>query len=101
MTPNVPPLKPCASSSTARSGKTTKRKPPWTRKFAHRSDLNASGLTLPDGSGRPLRLRLTRKEQISVRIDDATATSQSHATPQSPKFGGNQLAPLSGPNEVV
>jgi hypothetical protein len=25
---------------------------------------------LPDGSGRPLRLRLTRKEQISVSIVD-------------------------------
>ena len=35
-------------------------------------ELNASGLTLPDGSGRPLRLRLTRKDQISVRIDDST-----------------------------
>jgi hypothetical protein len=40
----------------------------------HLVDLNASGLTLPDGSGRPLRLRLTRKEQISVRIDDSTTT---------------------------
>jgi hypothetical protein len=31
-----------------------------------------SGLTLPDGSGRTLRLRLTRKEQISVHIDHST-----------------------------
>ena len=37
---------------------------------AHLDQLNAGGLTLPDGSGRPLRLRLTRKEQISVRIND-------------------------------
>jgi hypothetical protein len=48
--------------------------PPKLRKIIerHLADLNASGLTLPDGSGRPLRLRLTRKEQISVRIDDST-----------------------------
>ena len=32
--------------------------------------LNAAGLVLPDGSGRPLRLRLTSKDQISVRIND-------------------------------
>jgi len=38
----------------------------------HLVELNTTGLTLPVGSGRPLRLRLTRKEQISVRIDDAT-----------------------------
>ena len=37
---------------------------------AHLDELNAGGLTLPDGSGRPLRLRLTSKEQISVRIND-------------------------------
>ena len=37
---------------------------------AHLDQLNVGGLTLPDGSGRPLRLRLTRKEQISVRIND-------------------------------
>jgi hypothetical protein len=49
--------------------------PPKLRKIIerHLADLNASGLTLPDGSNRPLRLRLTRKEQISVRIDDSTA----------------------------
>ena len=49
--------------------------PPKLRKIIerHLADLNASGLTLPDGSDRPLRLRLTRKEQISVRIDDSTA----------------------------
>ncbi len=35
----------------------------------HLDELNASGLTLPDGSGRPLRLLLTRKEQISVHIN--------------------------------
>lgn len=48
--------------------------PPKLRKIIerHLADLNASGLTLPDGSNRPLRLRLTRKEQISVRIDDST-----------------------------
>ena len=34
-------------------------------------DLNASGLTLPDASGRKLRLRLTRKEQIEVRVHDS------------------------------
>ena len=39
---------------------------------SHLEELNASGLTLPDGSRRPLRLRLTRKEQISVQIDDRT-----------------------------
>ena len=46
--------------------------PPKLRKIivAHLDELNAGGLTLPDGSGRPLRLRLTRKEQISVRIND-------------------------------
>ena len=38
---------------------------------AHLEDLNATGLVLPDGSCRPLRLRLTSKEQISVRINDA------------------------------
>ena len=46
--------------------------PPKLRKsiVAHLDELNGGGLTLPDGSGRPLRLRLTRKEQISVRIND-------------------------------
>jgi hypothetical protein len=46
--------------------------PPRLRKIitAHLDQLNAGGLTLPDGSGCPLRLRLTRKEQISVRIND-------------------------------
>jgi hypothetical protein len=46
--------------------------PPKLRKIitAHLDELNTSGLTLPDGSGRPLRLRLTRSEQISVRIND-------------------------------
>jgi hypothetical protein len=46
--------------------------PPTLRKIitAHLDELNTSGLTLPDGSGRPLRLRLTRSEQISVRIND-------------------------------
>jgi hypothetical protein len=46
--------------------------PPKLRKIivAHLDELNAGGLTLPDGRGRPLRLRLTRKEQISVRIND-------------------------------
>ena len=50
--------------------------PPKLRKIIekHLVDLNAGGLTLPDGSARPLRLRLTRKEQISVRIDDSIAT---------------------------
>ena len=38
----------------------------------HLVDLNANGLTLPDGSGRPLRLRLTNQEQISVRINDTS-----------------------------
>lgn len=33
-------------------------------------DLNDSELKLPDGSGRKLRLRLTRKEQIEVRVRD-------------------------------
>ena len=37
---------------------------------AHLDELTAGGLTLPDGSGGPLRLRLTRKEQINVRIND-------------------------------
>lgn len=46
--------------------------PPKLQKIieAHFQELNASGLTLPDGSGRPLRLRLTKKEKISVRIHD-------------------------------
>ena len=49
--------------------------PPKLRKIivAHLDALNAGGLTLPDGSGRPLRLRLTRKEQISVSINDNPA----------------------------
>ena len=48
--------------------------PPKLRKIIERHlvDLNASGLTLPDGSGRPLHLRLTRKEQIRVSIDATT-----------------------------
>ena len=33
-------------------------------------DLSESDLLLPDGSGRKLRLRLTRKEQIEVRVRD-------------------------------
>jgi hypothetical protein len=46
--------------------------PPKLRKIIeeHLENLNASGLVLPDGSGRHLRLRLTRREQISVRIKD-------------------------------
>jgi len=46
--------------------------PPKLRKIitAQLDELNTGGLTLPDGSGRPMRLRLTRKEQISVRIND-------------------------------
>jgi hypothetical protein len=46
--------------------------PPKLRKIisAHLEQLNTGGLTLPDGSARPLRLRLTRKEQITVRIND-------------------------------
>jgi hypothetical protein len=35
--------------------------------------LSAGGLTLPDGSGRPLRLCLTRKDQISVSIAEPPA----------------------------
>ena len=42
----------------------------WKIIAAHLAQLTTSGLTLPDGSGRPLRLRLTRKEQISVSIVD-------------------------------
>jgi hypothetical protein len=42
----------------------------WKIITTHLDQLTASGLTLPDGSGRPLRLRLTRKEQITIRIDD-------------------------------
>ncbi len=37
-------------------------------------DLNQSDLTLPDGSGRKVRLRLTRKEQIEVRVRDSDQT---------------------------
>lgn len=46
--------------------------PPKLQKIieAHFEHLNASGLTLPDGSARPLRLRLTSKEKISVHIND-------------------------------
>jgi hypothetical protein len=36
----------------------------------HLESLNTTGLMLPDGSRRPLRLCLTSKEQISVRIND-------------------------------
>jgi hypothetical protein len=42
----------------------------WNIITAQLAQLTTSGLTLPDGSGRPLRLRLTRKEQISVSIAD-------------------------------
>ena len=47
--------------------------PPKLQKIieSHFKELNASGLTLPDGSRRPLRLRLTRKEQISVQIKES------------------------------
>jgi hypothetical protein len=46
---------------------------PKLRKIIERvlQDLNDSALQLPDGSGRKLRLRLTRKEQIEVRIRDS------------------------------
>ena len=46
--------------------------PPKLRKIIDRvlRDLNESDLRLPDGSGRKLRLRLTRKEQIEVRVHD-------------------------------
>ena len=45
---------------------------PKLRKIIDRvlQDLNESDLKLPDGSGRKLRLRLTRKEQIEVRVRD-------------------------------
>jgi hypothetical protein len=45
---------------------------PKLRKIIDRvlQELNASDLTLPDGSNRKLRLRLTRKEQIEVRLRD-------------------------------
>ena len=42
----------------------------WKIITAQLAQLTTTGLTLPDGSGRPLRLRLTRKEQISVSIVD-------------------------------
>ena len=47
--------------------------PPKLRKIIDRvlHDLNQSDLTLPDGSGRKLRRRLTRKEQIEVRVRDS------------------------------
>jgi type I site-specific restriction endonuclease len=46
--------------------------PPKLRRIiqARLDQINAGGLVLPDGSGRPLRLCLTRKEQISVRVND-------------------------------
>ncbi|MSU47631.1 MAG: hypothetical protein EXS37_00785 [Opitutus sp.] len=46
--------------------------PPKLRKIIDRVllDLNESDLRLPDGSGRKLRLRLTRKKQIEVRVLD-------------------------------
>ena len=37
-------------------------------------DLNESDLRLPDGSDRKLRLRLTRKAQIEVRVRDLDGT---------------------------
>ena len=45
---------------------------PKLRKIIDRllQDLNASDLRFPDGSSRKLRLRLTRKEQIEVRVRD-------------------------------
>lgn len=45
---------------------------PKLRKIIDRllQDLNDTDLQLPDGSGRKLRLRLTRKEQIEVRVLD-------------------------------
>jgi hypothetical protein len=62
--------------------------PPKLRKIitAPLDELNAGGLTLPDGSGRPQRLRLTRKEQISVRINDGPANQQIHQVSQTGKF---------------
>ena len=47
--------------------------PPKLRKIIDRvlHDLNQSDLTLPDGSGRKLHRRLTRKEQIEVRVRDS------------------------------
>ena len=45
----------------------------WKIITTHLEQLTTTGLTLPDGSGRPLRLRLTRKEQISVSILDTPA----------------------------
>ena len=42
----------------------------WKIISAHLAHLTTGGLTLPDGSGRPLRLLLTHKEQIGVRIAD-------------------------------
>ena len=49
---------------------------PKLRKIIDRvlQDLNATDLTRPDGSGRKLRLRLTRKEQIEVRVRDLDET---------------------------
>ena len=44
--------------------------------------LNASGLVLPDGSGRPLRLRLTSKDQISVRINDTRENLTNQEAPE-------------------
>ena len=38
---------------------------------AQLNDYYGGGLALPDGSCRPLQLSLTRKEQISARINDA------------------------------
>ena len=38
----------------------------------HLASLNATGLIFPDGSGRKLRLLLTRKEQISVQVNSPT-----------------------------
>ena len=56
--------------------------------MAHLDELNGGGLTLPDGSGRPLRLSPTRKEQIQQLS-------------QTREFGGTELAHPFVKNEVV
>ena len=60
-----------------------------TRIVAHLDELYGCGLTLPDGSGRPLRLRPTRKEQISVCINDGPGKIANPTTLTNPRIWRN------------
>ena len=60
---------------------------PKLRKIIDRGwpELNATALTLPVGSSRELRLRLTRKKQIEVQVRDLDQRSRPPAGPLNPR----------------